>query len=409
MSNVDSVYSNQFAFVVLHDQPVDGKYWLTAIGRADSGGNIPADIHLSLVMDKPKAVYSTYRAFTVITESGKVYSWGQDNFGGKINNDVRDFLNHHDMQYICASSQAFCAYNDDGDLIAWGDKDHGGDVPSNILSEIADHDGVYSIVAANAAFCAITNTRKKAYAWGNKDNGGTISGNALDIASRGNIVLCRATNTSFSIISKNGDVACWGGISQAPSGLYQKNYLNEAVVQNIKSYMSSVVLKECDNRSLAIIKTITGEQISLLSNDGAFVFVSRDKGLNTKNITAWGNATFGGSLNGDVKQTLMASKIVQIISTNGAFGCLVDAGKSKGMVVVWGCNLSQGDAGSLPTDPSISTLFDNNVICLYSLKMLPPTVPAPVKHVDPAMAAVLEDGSYVLWGGRITGGAIHVN
>ncbi|HFW4533972.1 TPA: hypothetical protein ACIBQR_002725 [Salmonella enterica subsp. enterica serovar Chester] len=442
MSDVKAVYSNQSSFVVLHNSLVKNKYWLTGIGSNNSGALIPDELHLALVNDKPKAVYATYNAYSVLTESGKVYSWGDKNFGGVIPPQVRDFLSRRKMEYICATSQAFCAYNTDGDIITWGDPNYGGSIDSKTLDDIADDNGVYSVVASNGAFCAITQGRKKAVAWGNRTYGGLISGDALSVAARGKIILCRASNTSFAIISKAGDIGCWGAITKAPltstfalandvvTG--HKNgssdvVLSKSVVLGIKNYMKNLKWRDEENInntdkgilksrikhvtspvSMASVTTSTGTELDLYSNDGAFFLIARDEGYNTEFVTAWGDTAGGGVLNGDISETLSASKVLQVVSTNGAFGCLVDAGKTKGIVVVWGRSIKQSDAGSLPTEPDIKSLLDKDVVALYSLKMLPGSIYQPPKYVDPAIAAVLKDGTYVVWGGRINGGAQHL-
>ncbi|EBX6688916.1 hypothetical protein ACV50R_003266 [Salmonella enterica subsp. enterica serovar Newport] len=442
MSDVKAVYSNQYSFIVLHNNLVKNKYWLTGIGRSDCGALIPDEIHLALVNDKPSAVYATYNAYSVLTESGKIYSWGNANFGGVIPPQVKDFLNRRKMEYICATSQAFCAYNTDGDIITWGDSNHGGSIDSQTLDDIADDGGVYTVVASNGAFCAITQGRKKAVAWGNRSYGGLISGDALSVAARGKIVLCRASNTSFAIISKAGDIGCWGAINKAPltetfaltgdsvtdSRTGSSDViLNKSVVLGIKNYMKSLewvdeepinasgksrlkshVKKATPPVSMTSVKTATGSELDLYSNDGAFFLIARDEGYNTEFVTAWGNTAGGGVLNGDISETLSAAKVLQVVSTNGAFGCLVDAGKTKGIVVVWGRSLQQSDAGSLPTDPEIKSLLNRDVVALYSLKMLPGSIYQPPRYVDPAIAAVLKDGTYVVWGGRIKGGAQHL-
>ena len=59
-------------------------------GDPDDGGKIPENVEKELTNQKVVSIHSTERAFTVLTETGDIYSWGLEFYGGDSSSVKRE-------------------------------------------------------------------------------------------------------------------------------------------------------------------------------------------------------------------------------------------------------------------------------------------------------------------------------
>lgn len=113
---IRSVYATNAAFAALSES---GRVF--AWGDSNAGGNASAvDSQLKGV----RTIYTTWRAFAALTWSGEVVTWGCPNAGGD-STAVQHRL--FGVKTICSNKAAFVAIKSNGDVITWGSSQFGGD------------------------------------------------------------------------------------------------------------------------------------------------------------------------------------------------------------------------------------------------------------------------------------------
>jgi hypothetical protein len=435
LRNIRSVYANGGAFAFIYRTISAENKWVGAIGSPAFGGTIPDHIHLKLVSDPPRAVYGTFDAFAVLTESGRIYTWGNAASGGTINPQAQALLDGMTTTRIISNMSAFCAIDDNGGFVPWGNPTNGGTIPADRLNNIYDDGGVKSIIAARAAFCAITRGRAKAVSWGNAAQGGDMHANAAGFAARGNIILCRAATWAFCMINALGQSQAWGHAGSGgtiPTGktAYDENDSVEPTdigvlmsASGVKHRIRALFMEKMRKAGVDIHDKAAAEvaaarlagsmdrvtsqlslangYVSVYANDTSFFLLAQDELGFTNEVLVWGRLDAGGSMPDATRQALMASQIKATYCTNGAYGVISSQGSTEGVVTVWGVSLANLDAGEIPaTPPEIAQKLSRGILELYSIKRQPPVNPTPV-HTDPSFAARHRDGSYVLWGGNV--------
>ncbi|MGV3344990.1 hypothetical protein ACGVWS_04315 [Enterobacteriaceae bacterium LUAb1] len=430
LRNIKSVYSNGFAFVYIYNKLSADNKWLGAVGKNSHGAEIPESIHLKLVNDPPLAVYSTYSAFAVRTTAGKVYAWGFVNTGGVIDKSTQALLSKMKITRIISTIGAFCAIDSTGYFVCWGHAFFGGQVPASVMETILDQNGVKSVIASQAAFCAITKGRAKAVCWGASDRGGQMNNNATQLAVRGNIVMVKAAAWAFCMVNAFGQSESWGaansggstpnqrqsgdqiadfgqlmdesGVKSKIEHYFQKQLASRAGTNNPKELEKAAESLSDNLRYVSSRIMVDDGEVSIYSNESSFFLLAQDEEGFANQVLVWGQANGGGHMSADTYQSLMSSVITSVYCTNGAYGVICDQGRTKGVVVVWGATLAQLDAGEIPTSPpEIKRYLSSGVTELYSIKRRPPDSPT-TNRVDPSFAARHESGAYVLWGGNVT-------
>ncbi|WKV98847.1 hypothetical protein PYV50_12735 [Pseudomonas sp. H22_DOA] len=375
LQGIKSVYTNNASAAFIYSNPVPGTNTIGAVGTAATGGVVPIEIQNKLLFDKPVAIHSTYDAFAVRTESGKVMCWGNATNGGSIPANIQTQLDNMKVARIIASNTAFCALTDDGELIGWG-KD--GVIPALVLTRIYDDDGAFTVIANAGAFCAITNRRKKLLTWGTASYGGTMSEATAALAARGNIVLCVATPWAMCFINESGGYAAWGYLgygglesSQSDAEAAFEQGDTKAQIENLfKGIQVSAASRK--SRVFSKLQTTAGGDIQLMRNDSSFVLLARHPDGRTELIHSWGLLAAGGEMPSSVKQVLQASHIIKIHASNGAYAALCNQGSVQGAVVTWG--RSNIDGGTIPAhllDALSSDVVDINTIQAFPRHKLP--------------------------------------
>ncbi|MDY0831218.1 MULTISPECIES: hypothetical protein [unclassified Pseudomonas] len=432
LNNVKFVYGNSSAFAFIYDNPPPGKNTIGAFGDPANGGVVPDDIQRALLFDKPKAIYATSLSFTVLTEAGRLYAWGNRDDGGFISATVRTQLDRIQVERVISTAGAFCAIGPERfsdpkikSVVTWGNTLTGGVLNPSDIEEILDQDGVVQVVASRNAFCAITKRRSKALAWGGAD-GGLMTEAAKALAARGGIVMCKGAAWAFCMINSFGDAEAWGrsdmGGATPPLGVAAEGprdaeqLLNESgekprIAAMFKAlnvdgwYQKSLtaVSQACvcdsagnDGNSLYRLTTASGV-ITLSSNDTSFFLCGQNMDGTTNSLIAWGNAGYGGSIPQATRQVLMASQIEKIHCSNGAYGIISAQGSVTGVVTVFGGNNNQNEAGQIPDN--LQAYVESGVQELYSIKQMPPRAPTTVR-LSSALVARRVDGSYVVWGAK---------
>jgi len=429
LRNIRSVSANGNAFAFIYNALTSENRWLGAIGHVSNGGVVPDSVHLRLVTDPPVAIYSAFQAFAVLTTAGKVYAWGNAADGGTISASAQALLDRMVVKRIIANMSAFCAIGADGEIVTWGNVGNGGVIPADRLETILDQGGVKSVIAARAAFCAITKGRAKAVSWGDAELGGNMNASAAGLATRGNIVLCKAATWAFTMINASGQAEAWGVANSGgtiPTNKASDSHVVDvaatfcpSVKDSIESYFQSAIINSIagavDDNQLQEkadafsdeLKTVSSRivigdgVVTAYGNDSSFFMMAQDEDGYTNDLWVWGQANGGGAMGNDIRQSLMASRIRSVYCTNGAYGVIVAQGNVEGAVLVWGATLAQLDAGEIPkVPPEIAQFLRSGIIEMYSIKRSPPVRPTPVR-VDPSFAARHISGAYVLWGGNV--------
>lgn len=413
LQGIRSVYSTRSAFAIIYTNPAPGTNTIAAIGPLNNPvSKVPDEIQAKLWFDPPKAIYAADDAFAVLTRNGRVYAWGQPNNGGTIPAAVRAQLDSMFITRIVATAVSFCAITADGDFAVWGNATGGGTIAVDRLQRILDDGGIGSVIAATTAFCAITKDRRKAVSWGRAAEGGDMSASAATLASRGNIVLCKANRWAFLMANTTGQAEAWGAAQYGGAPLTARTKREfKALFKDAKpvpGYPERAPGKgqvQRQRRNVSSTAIIVGGNLSLYANDVSFFLLSRHDDGRTNAIVLHGLGTHGGTMSAALRQTLMASLIRDVYCTNGAYGVITTQGGTEGAVSVWGATLRMEDAGEIP--PELAEYLRSGVVELYSIKrfpyvVLPPPPPPNPPHTDPSFAARRDDGTYVLWGGNVT-------
>lgn len=200
----------------------------------------------------------------------------------------------------------------------------------------------------------------------------------------GNIVLCTAAPFAMCFINEKGQSAAWGnaayGGGTIPSrsnsdsnaefaldaqALIEKSDAKMQIEKLFKS--TKIVASKLEKRVSSRVKTADGGDVELIRNDGSFVLISKDPDGRTNNVISWGLATAGGDIPSAVKQTLYASNIRKVYSSNGAYAAIVDQGQVKGAVVTWG--RASLDGGTIP--PLLESALSSGVVEIYVIQSMP--------------------------------------
>ncbi len=430
LNNIKSAYSNRTAIAFIYDNPPENSNTIGAIGDAANGGLVPETVQRALLFDPPKAIYATENAFAVLTYEGYVHTWGSATGGGSIG-DIETTLKNTNVEKIVASASAFCAIghqrNWDPEIkhpVVWGDPEGGGVLSPTQLGEILDQEGVVQVVANRNAFCAITKKRGTAISWGGADYGGTMSEAALNLAVRGNILLCRGSAWAFCMVNSAGDSESWGqagyGGGTLEDGTAEENDAGKVFDQSGQKQRIQTLFNEMKveswyerNRALPLHSCICepdsmlgsnpyeitlpdGGTINFYANDASFFMVAKEQGGSTKELFSWGQPTGGGTIPGPVWQVLRGSVITAVYCTNGAYGVISNQGPVTGAVNVFGASIANQDAGEIPKE--LADYLQHDVRGLYSMKFMPPAYPTSTRLAS-AFAARRADGSYAIWGG----------
>ena len=158
------------------------------------------------------AIAAGERNSLALTKDGKVYAWGQDDYGQST---VPTVLDDKIVTAIASSGYHSLALTEDGKVYAWGENNHD---QLNVPAEL-DGKTVTDIAASGWHSLALT-SEGKVYAWGSNANGQTDVPAELD----GKTVTAIAAGTYNSLaLTSDGKVYAWGsnyyGQNDVPSEL----------------------------------------------------------------------------------------------------------------------------------------------------------------------------------------------
>ncbi|MNF26207.1 hypothetical protein D3C76_179600 [compost metagenome] len=430
LSNIKSVYTNRYALAWIYKDRTGGQHRIGAVGHATFGGVVPLEIQSKLFFDEPRAIYAIEDAFAVLTESGKVYAWGNPATGGVITGVTQQYLDIMEVNRIICTAGAFCAigpYRGEDPQIqqiaTWGPANSGGHLSPQNIEDLVMLDGVITVVACRNAFCAITKRLRRLVTWGHPSYGGVMSDAARELAARGSIVLCKASAWAFCMVNSRGQAEAWGYVGyggNTPGGNDEGSQeageaLNQSAIKpKLQALFQSWGIEslyqdrrgnrnrglrdigcDCASSSTASRLISTEGHISVFSNDSAFFLLAQDDYGLTHEVFTWGYAASGGTLPQPVRQVLMASLLNAVYCTNNSFAVISTQGGVAGAVTSWGATLAQNGAGQVPDELQEHTR--ERVVELYSIKQIPAyDVTSIIYHG--AIAARRDDHLYVIWG-----------
>jgi Ca2+-binding RTX toxin-like protein len=201
-SPIISVTGSTGAFVALR---ADSS--ISVWGATGYGGNIDDDVLKSLNGKVVSIVNSNY-AFSVLTNDGRVYSWGKE-----FAEDAKSV--DHNLNYdqvsdgvikIVGNSRAFAALKDDGSVVTWGSKYFGGEA-SALTADIGSD--VKDIFSNQFGFAALK-FDGSVEVWGHSSLNNTTPD--LDQSSK-DIKLFLVSDNSFGCLNEDGSVGFWSTTS----------------------------------------------------------------------------------------------------------------------------------------------------------------------------------------------------
>jgi alpha-tubulin suppressor-like RCC1 family protein len=346
----------------------DGKMYSWGLLAHGGGGCIDDQQH------KVRDVYSTYSAFTLITEGGLVASWGDSDWGGAKPTSLKS------AQAIFSTNRAFAALTEEGTVVAWGDLNYGGTAPLGLTN-------VRTIFSNTYAFAALKKDGT-VVAWGNSKYGGSMADDLYYTGVPANLVNVKTiypNRFAFAALKEDGTVQAWGYGQWGGAGV-------PANLTNV---------------------------IAIYASANAFAALRKDG-----TVRAWGAGGAGG-----VGVPADLSHVTAIYSTFFAF-C---AHLSDGRVRVWG---SPGEGGTQPsnldavssissTSKAFAALTEHETVVAWGNPqfgggmtdvtidgVLFTGVPAGMTNVRAlysttnAFAALMEDGTVQAWGDSRYGGKV---
>jgi alpha-tubulin suppressor-like RCC1 family protein len=376
LSNIESIYSNQFAFAV-----IDGSKNVYAWGSTLNGGVGSTSFATQLRIENAtfgpflsniESIYSTNIAFAVIDVSKNVYAWGNTTSGGvgsasfatqvRIENaTIGEFLLN--IESIYSTEAAFAVVNTSKNVYAWGNTTSGGMESTSFATQVHIVDltsgeflsNIESVYSTTSAFAVINNS-KNVCAWGASSSGGIATtfssqlriGNAISGPFLSNIKSAHSNQSAFAVIDVSKNVYAWGS---SDSGGIITYFTTQVRIGNATSgpFLSNIE--------------------SIYSTNTAFAAIDA-----SKNVYAWGNTTTGGFATlfatrvriGNSTSGPFLSNIESICSTNAAFA-VIDISKN---VYAWGPVGSGGISSSFATQLRIENAttgaFLSNIESIYS-------------------------------------------
>ncbi|NID14537.1 hypothetical protein [Luteibacter yeojuensis] len=368
LRGIRSVYANGTCFAFIYEAPLPSGaragQRIGATGADANGGLIPDAVHLKLADDPPVSIRATAAAFAVLTESGKVHTWGNAAFGGTMSTSATSALAGERVRKLFANYHAFCAIRDsDGAPVAWGNAANGGDIPADVLNNITSDGGAETVVAANTAFCCITAGRRKAFAWGLAAQGGSMTTEAVkQMAVTGNIAACRAGSWAFCMINTRGQVGAWGNTAHGGTTTVANIGNSTEPVTGIQSADATpadeVVQEFVDDVSSSSepVAAAAGPigwsyagpdwKAYIYAVDSGFCLITTYPDDLIRSVSSWGAANT--VISDPAKQVMLASYFEAVKTSNRAYLAIVRQGDAGGCPVAWGEATANG--GAVPAD-----------------------------------------------------------
>lgn len=340
-SGVKQVFQTNSGFIALKE---DGTIQLSSALPA-----APAE----LIGLKVKEVFTAQQGgIAVLTEDGRVVSWGNSAMKSGYE-QVKSQL-QSGIKTIVSNEYAFAALTEDGHVVSWGTFE------DPMMSQMAGRpavnatapaglSNVVQVCVSSAAFAALKSDGT-VVAWGNSQTGGSTANASAPLT---DVVKIFSNVAGFVAVNASGGVSVWGSPSLTVG-------------------MS------------AVAGQLTSGVQEIVSNNGALAALKSNG-----QVVVWGSSTFSGSdpfgktadpqYHTFVTESALASGVVKLFATNGAFAAL----KGDGTVVTWGQNGFGGNSSAV-TLTNVSTIVSSAM----------------------AFAALKNDGSVVVWGDPLRGGVL---
>ena len=261
-------------------------------------------------------------SYAVLDRQGRVYVWGNPDFGGLAMDGTWVTFNGNDLSNIVqifATGSAYCALDTNGDVYTWGR--WGSVVPENHTKvEKANFEDskirhIYTVRDAVAAL----DTSGSVWVWGVYGRGGLNPNNFYtpiklkhDDINVTNIVQIYITTFTFAALDSSGYLYIWGypGHGALSNSQTMISESNENYLETEDYYYPDVVMTDFSN-----VLSVQAMHHGFMALDG------------NNRVHAWG-------WNGDNVFKLPHYGILQIYSTDFNFSAL----NSNGEVITWGNN-----------------------------------------------------------------------
>jgi len=321
----------------------DPKFSLTSLGLTNG------DYVTAVVRDEVR-VYATERAFAILTNHGKLFTWGDPAYGGN-SSMVRDQLSAG-VQQVFSNSGSFAAITSDVGLapclnslqtthqksgvITWGNPEVGADSEA-VQQQL--HGDIQHIYSNSSAFAALM-SNGSVITWGDPDMGGNSDEVKSQLAA--DIVHIYTNTHAFAALTVTGAVITWG--CEFAGG--DSSDVQEHLAAGVKCVFSS---------------------------DLAFAALNENG-----EVIAWGDPEYGGD--SSEVQHLLCVGVQQIYSNSAAFAAVT----TRGEVITWGDRFKGGDSDA------VEDQLSSDVQHIYSN--------------DCSFAALKSGGEVVTWGAPSLGG-----
>ena len=263
----------------------------------------PASISGEIAGGNVQGIAATINAFATIDDIGRIYSWGNSEYGAKNN-----FIPGANYVTIAANDNSFAALDSSGNIYTWGYSVIEGYIPGTNFKAIA---------ATNDDFAALDSS-------GNIFTFGLFTGATyLPI---GNFRAIATNSSAFAALDYDGNIYTWGILAYGGYYAYLP-YSNFKVI-----VASSIQFSALDTNGQIYTWGNTGNMfegyipgnnyLAIATNNLAFAALDTNQ-----NVYAWGNPLWGGLFN-----YIVGTNYTALTANFAAFAAL----DLSGNVYTWG-------------------------------------------------------------------------
>ncbi|WP_026959941.1 Ig-like domain-containing protein [Aliagarivorans taiwanensis] len=198
---------------------------LITVTEPESDDYKAQEASISLVVEAVPRVLSVFTAgygvAAALHDDGSLTTWqdGYGNFesadssGSAVNSVSGTFNPDNPVISVTPSYDAFAALHQDGSVTCWGDEDYGGDCSATVVDASSSAVGVVNPVMAiyttGSAFAAL-HRNGAVTAWGDKDDGGDCRAECSKLIGADPVVVIHSNRDAFAALHASGSVTTWG-------------------------------------------------------------------------------------------------------------------------------------------------------------------------------------------------------
>lgn len=235
-------------------EPLNGALRATSKGHASYGGAYggsygAADANAVVVVDDVDVVVASRYAFCALKTDGSVLAWGFASYGGEISDEttrnavmgVGGNPPADPVVKVFGKEDGFCAITQSGKIYAWGNSSYGGVIPSEIVTAMETRQAV--TVYHNERHFMVLCSNGDCYFWGQTTNSGRSDVNGGGAIPNVSYVAC--SRYGFVTVDGDGNAigTMFGSYYSSYNDTYLPNMTNMKMLWMLKGNYSAVWLK----------------------------------------------------------------------------------------------------------------------------------------------------------------------